>query len=759
MENNMGLSNKQKALSIYKWTMKKYLPFSIAYWILLFLSFPLIEIFGMIVCEGDGKLSAIEIYIDSMKTSPRYMMGTGFTLIVIGFSAILAIIAFSYMHNKRAVDFFGSFPVSRRTLFFARYLAVITACVVPVIIIGGIGAMLTLSDAGMIGSVKVIGLLLLEILGNVSFIAFISLCCGTVADVIISYGIINVVYPICIAICYTFPKSIIPGLSGGYMPGSVFTMFCPVAAPFVGIFGDGKTLHIVWWLILSVVLMAGCYILCRKRKAETAQNAFAFAAVEIVIKFITCFVAGFGAGWVLSYIGDAGSVKEQYVWFFVGLVIGIMVANILLHLIFHRGLSKYKQSLIECGAVFVTGLAFLVIVTTGAFGYDMRIPDAADIAEVSVKTGNNMTFTVKGQDILEKYSSDKKIINDAVDVHQQIAELIKKSKHQGFYALYHNEYGLGVNSAIGGNVYEAYLDARGIKFVYKMKNGSTIKRSFYVSRYQLNISNELKSITMEDAQVIGIIPAKYADTIDINKFDNDENQTSYSTQLYKNSNISTKNMEIILSALKKDIQEKGVSEEEDKEWKYYLGITYNNDSREEWVDCNINIPESYENTIRALEETGYANVAYYELKEYADEYTYERLKGQELETGRTIYFEVPDNWDKDTVIQCMPYHIDEEDEVEEEALTDIDDEATKCEKVSDKVWKYTIKIPKKEESDYYDGIRFYQITKTETRCTGIVKLSKKEEENLFRFSGSHDENMTFYLGRDYDYSWSVYENK
>lgn len=759
MENNMGLSNKQKALSIYKWTMKKYLPFSVAYWILLFLSFPLMEIFGIIVSKGDGKLSAIEFYVDSMKTAPRYMMGTGFTLVVIGFSAILAIMAFSYMHNKRAVDFFGSFPVSRRTLFFARYLAVITSCVVPVIIIGGIGAILTLSDTGMIASVKVIGVLLLEILGNVSFIAFISLCCGTVVDVLISYGIINIVYPICIAICYTFPKSIIPGLSGGYMPGSVFTMFCPIAAPFVGIFGDGKTLHIVWWLILSVVLMAGCYILCRKRKAETAQNAFAFVAVEIVIKFITCFVAGFGVGWVLSYIGEADSVREQYVWFFVGFVIGIMVANILLHLIFHRGLSKYKQSLIECGAVFATGLAFLIIVATGAFGYDMRVPDAADIAEVSVKLGNNTSFTVKGEDILEKYSSDTKIINDAVDVHKQITEMIKKSKKQGFYALYHNQYGLGVSSSIGGNVYDDYLDERGIKFVYKMKKGRTIKRTFYVSRYDLAISNELKSIAMEDDQVIGIIPAKYADTIDINKV-GDDGETSNNTQLYKNDNINAKNIEIILNALKKDIQEKGVSEEEDEELKYYFNITYANDSRGEWVDCSINIPETYENTIKALEETGYANVAYYELKEYAYEDNYDRLKGQELETERTIYFEVPDNWDKDTVIQCMPYHLEDEDEVDEAAaLTGIDDEATKCEKVSDRVWKYTIRIPKEEEAGYYDGVRFYQIAKTETRCTGIVELSQKEEENLFRFSSSHDEKMTFNLGREYDYSWSVYKNK
>ena len=50
MENNVGLSGRKKAVALFKWSLRKNLPFSIAYWILLFLSFPMIEIFAMIVC-------------------------------------------------------------------------------------------------------------------------------------------------------------------------------------------------------------------------------------------------------------------------------------------------------------------------------------------------------------------------------------------------------------------------------------------------------------------------------------------------------------------------------------------------------------------------------------------------------------------------------------------------------------------------------------------------------------------------------------
>ena len=98
--------------------------------------------------------------------------------------------------------------------------------------------------------------------------------------------------------------------------------------------------------------MAASFVLCKQRKAESAQNAFAFSIVEIIIKFFTCFATGFGVGYMCSFLGD-DSCKAQYIWFVVGTVIAVMTANLLLHLVFHRGLSKFKSSLMECGVVFV----------------------------------------------------------------------------------------------------------------------------------------------------------------------------------------------------------------------------------------------------------------------------------------------------------------------------------------------------------------------------------------------------------------------
>ena len=158
MENN-SLSNKSKAIALFKWTNRKYLSVSIAYWILLFLAYPLAEIFIMITSiPVDGQHNE---YVDRMQTYGVLIPSTLFAAIAIGYSIVISLIAFSYMHNKRCVDLFGSFPVSRRTLFFSRFASVIFSTLIPVIVIGLIGMILSFAHKAFIDGASTIGLLCL----------------------------------------------------------------------------------------------------------------------------------------------------------------------------------------------------------------------------------------------------------------------------------------------------------------------------------------------------------------------------------------------------------------------------------------------------------------------------------------------------------------------------------------------------------------------------------------------------------------------
>ena len=90
----------------------------------------------------------------------------------------------------------------------------------------------------------------------------ISLCCGTVADVLISYVVMTAIaiYPICVLIGVLFPQSLIPGLAVSEIPSTILTFLSPAASFYTCKFGSGSGLGIAWWICLSVVTYGS--ILC-----------------------------------------------------------------------------------------------------------------------------------------------------------------------------------------------------------------------------------------------------------------------------------------------------------------------------------------------------------------------------------------------------------------------------------------------------------------------------------------------------------------
>lgn len=598
MEDRSCLTNKKKALSIFKWTNRKYLSVSVAYCILMILTLIIPQLFYMMVQTSHN---GIEVYIDGMERRADVLSGTFFAAIVILFSIIFSLIAFSYMHNKRCVDLFGSFPVSRRTLFLSRYASVLFICIVPMVVIGLLAGGLTLSMVGMKEVIKTVGILVLAIVGNVSVLAFVSLCCGTSIDTIICYCAINIVFPICIGLCYAMPKNTIPGMKYGSLWSSVFTMFSPIAAPFTGRFGTGTTFHIIWWICFSIVLFISCCYLCKKRKAETAQNTFAFTICEIVIKFLTCFAAGLGVGWMMAFAGTNHSVKEQYIWFFVGMIIGIMSSNTLLHIVFNRGLSKYKKSLVECASVAVVVTSFLLIVSSGALGIDRKIPDKSEIQSVCIRNNTN-EFFVNGENLFKKYMSDEQAINDAYKIHSSLIQEAAKDKRFGLYPIvpdYEDEY---IQTEEDGDIWELTIE-------YKLKDGSTFSRTY---DRNLNIGKEagklINKFLITDNDLLRYIPVSKIDCIDIEKWGKEEEE-SYLELDSADADYSQSKIKKVIHAIQKD---KIGRIEKDGDILFTITVYYCDDDAYNSYTCSFDVTEKDVNTIKELKDTGYYNIENFE---------------------------------------------------------------------------------------------------------------------------------------------------
>ena len=135
-----AFSQRKKALNLFRWTNKRYRGILIAYILLLSVSSPLMELIIKLKNRN----------IEEVVNAAPMLIGTTFTLVAMIFSTVFAFVSFSYIHNKRCVDMFGSFPVDRATMLFTRLFSVIFQTVIPIFIVGLISAMMTFDLDGFL---------------------------------------------------------------------------------------------------------------------------------------------------------------------------------------------------------------------------------------------------------------------------------------------------------------------------------------------------------------------------------------------------------------------------------------------------------------------------------------------------------------------------------------------------------------------------------------------------------------------------------
>ena len=354
-------------------------------------------------------------------------------------------------------------------------------------------------------------------------------------------------------------------------------------------------LHTIWWIGFIIVVTIVCYHLCKKRKAETAQNGFAFAIVEIILKFLTCFTCGLAIGFIMSQLGNIySSVLAAYIWRVVGIMIGICASNILLHLAFHRGLSMFKSSLVESLVVFVTTGIFIVIIATGGFGYDTTIPKESEVESVIVKEADREYFIINGKDIVNSYQGDAKRIKKTLELHKEIINKCKAKKHHGFYALTRqsdDDY----SSVSDEDEYEYTISPTGIIIKYKLKSGKIITRQYRRGEVPVSQEENVKDLVVNDLTMITKIPVKYLSSCYIL----DMQKGGYSST---DKDLNKK----LVAALIKDLN--NVKKIKKDEYDYSIDINYtdsgDNYNYRNGTEISVNIYSEYKNTLKVLNDSG-----------------------------------------------------------------------------------------------------------------------------------------------------------
>lgn len=736
-----AFSQRKKALNLFRWTNKRYRGILIAYILLLSVSSPLMELIIKLKNRN----------IEEVANAAPVLIGTTFTLVAMIFSTVFAFVSFSYIHNKRCVDMFGSFPVDRATMLFTRLFSVIFQTVIPIFIVGLISAMMTFDLDGFLHVSRNVLFVAIAVVGNVAFISVVSLCCGTVVDTVVSYIAINGIYPVCVLICYLFPNSILPGYSVKSMNNyEIYTFLSPFLAPFAGAFGKHNLLYVLWWVGFSVALLIASYYLVKKRKVEVAQNSSIYIGLEQTIKVFAGFAVGFCFGWILVAISGKESTGLQFIWFTVGILIGTIATVIILHLIYNRSLADIRKSVLVIGIDIVFVLIFLISIARGGLGFDKRIPNEKDVEAVAVSMDSSSSFIVNGVNISEYYIKDKNAIEATLNAHRAVVKKVLEDKSI-IYPIYGSK---DVTFAEEG-VDEITKDYYRLNISYKLKNGSYINRT-YDGCFYGDEFDRLSKIVKKQNNIVGNlmkIPASYLSYVEIIDTVNDR-----STGLDEFTEKGKKEIyEELRNAAKKDYDQMGEKFFSTKNMKWQLALsfiedTYNGDDNQIYV--TLNISKKHKNLYKFLIDNGYENIELINLKQEmhsGQDNNYGTMTGKEQ---RTVYFKVPKYWNNTKEIRAFLYDSDKFNFY----TTSFSVKESKCERVKGNLWKYTYSLGSNMETGtldkVFDKIMFCQVEENGVQTTGCVTLPKNREKKCLKLK-----NGKFGLNGDgirdslYNYKW------
>lgn len=393
------------------------------------------------------------------------------------FAIIYTVKVYSYLHNKRKADLYGSLPISRIMLFVSKSASAYLFTLIPAMFFLGIIFIVSMCFGQPIvnEAIDIYVKLLMGTLASISAYGLISVCCGTTLNSVIMF----------IAVCIAYPLSamFIKGVANGFFCGTYTGIFKdhfimnalnPLAAY------DG--INIIYWLIFSAVCIIASAFLVKRRKAERAQASFAYYLPCHIVKVLVAFLVGMFLGVLFGSLNVFG---DGYLGFVFGFILGSVPAFVITHLIFYKGFSKLIRTSIPLGGLVVVVVAVMAICNYDIFGYNEFVPKFDDVQSAGLIDSEHF-YRENDSDLNKIVRSsaedftDKDSINLIISSHSSILADKDFSSDKKFQSVWYDM--LVDNMNIG-------LNEMRYSFAYKMNNGRVVTRTYSLSVYDSYLSN------------------------------------------------------------------------------------------------------------------------------------------------------------------------------------------------------------------------------------------------------------------------------
>lgn len=438
-------------------------------------------------------------------------------LISIVFTIIYTVRIYSYLHNKRKADLYGSLPIGRATLFIAKSVSAYLMSIIPAIFFLSLISIISVCSGHSVVSevTKLFPEICMGTLASIAFFGLIAICCGTMLNSVLMFIAVCVAYPL----SAIFIKGTVVGCFDGFYVGIfkdsvIMNALNPLAAY------DG--INVIYWLIFSVVCIALGAFLAKKRKAERAQSAFAFHLPCYIIKVLVSFLAGMFLGVLFGSMNVFGG----YAGFVFGFILASVPVYIIVHLILYRGFSKLIKTSIPLGALIIVSCVGVALCCFDAFGYNSYVPKTQDIKSAGFYYANS-NYQAKGSAVGKNLKdmaddiTDKDTIANILEAHYQLVDnrnySVKNKFKNTWVSMFKDN--VPVFSEISKNPDYA--------FAYTLNNGHIVTRTYSsasafeeTESYLTSSYNELDTsdIIYSKGYIKAYSPLVKADYKDINTF-------------------------------------------------------------------------------------------------------------------------------------------------------------------------------------------------------------------------------------------------
>lgn len=428
-------------------------------------------------------------------------LGSGFSFvpfIACGYSVALSVMLFNYLHSQPSAAGLHSFPVTRGSLFRSTLLTGTVLLLLPVLL-SAIGMFIsglvipaqtisfdpetdilsysvevigkgraTLDPSKILSAFNCFKWFIDTTVGSL-FVFAISNLAGIVAGKDIIHALLacllNTIVPIICALCYTYERAFILGSGGG-----TFLDIAQYSNPFLWYMtkreGSPEITSIgimVMFVAAAVLITLITRFLYSRIKLEREQDATVFPVVSdmLVIFLSFCMMSLFGA--VSAELAPGEHATYQMVPFLLGCVVGGIPSFVVFRMIADSTVRIVRVrtliTLLALGLVTAAVLAFTCFDVTGQTD---RVPAPSDVEKVTVHT-----MTPFDTDVT---LSDTESIKTLTDLHKAVLD------HKEFI----------VREEYDADTLRVFID-------YNMKNGSRLKRIYYVKARTMSDIREAAS--------------------------------------------------------------------------------------------------------------------------------------------------------------------------------------------------------------------------------------------------------------------------